>query len=82
MHGWRPTRASAPPAASRSSRTPATGLQVDEVCGDENSVGMIKFYRTACFTQIGGLPSPRVSIEPAEDAFATDPDDDLQLTRV
>ena len=25
---------------------------------------------------------PRVSIEPAEDAFATDPDDDLQLTRV
>jgi biofilm PGA synthesis N-glycosyltransferase PgaC len=34
---------------------PATGKQVDEVCGDENSVGMVKFYRTACFTQIGGF---------------------------
>lgn len=28
---------------------------VSEKCGDENSVGMIKFYRTECFTQIGGF---------------------------
>jgi poly-beta-1,6-N-acetyl-D-glucosamine synthase len=28
---------------------------VSELCGDENSVGMIKFYRTACFRQIGGF---------------------------
>jgi glycosyltransferase involved in cell wall biosynthesis len=28
---------------------------VSEKCGDENSVGMIKFYRTACFKQIGGF---------------------------
>jgi hypothetical protein len=33
----------------------ATGKQIDEVCGDENSVGMVKFYRTTCFTQIGGF---------------------------
>ena len=26
-----------------------------EVCGDENSVGMIKFYRTDCFREIGGF---------------------------
>jgi poly-beta-1,6-N-acetyl-D-glucosamine synthase len=32
-----------------------TGRKVYEVCGDENSVGMIKFYRTACFKQIGGF---------------------------
>jgi len=31
------------------------GRLVPEVCGDENSVGMIKFYRTTCFTQIGGF---------------------------
>ena len=31
------------------------GRRVMEVCGDENSVGMIKFYRTACFQQIGGF---------------------------
>ena len=31
------------------------GRLVPEVCGDENSVGMIKFYRTACFEQIGGF---------------------------
>ena len=31
------------------------GRKVMEVCGDENSVGMIKFYRTACFEQIGGF---------------------------
>ena len=28
---------------------------VSEKCGDENSVGMIKFYRTRCFKQIGGF---------------------------
>lgn len=32
-----------------------TGRQVEEVCGDENSVGMVKFYRTACFREIGGF---------------------------
>jgi hypothetical protein len=26
-----------------------------EACGDENSVGMVKFYRTACFSDIGGF---------------------------
>lgn len=26
-----------------------------ELCGDENSVGMTKFYRTSCFTSIGGF---------------------------
>ncbi len=26
-----------------------------EMCGDENSVGMAKFYRTECFEQIGGF---------------------------
>ena len=31
------------------------GKLVSEMCGDENSVGMIKFYRTECFTQIGGF---------------------------
>lgn len=33
----------------------ADGEEVDEMCGDENSVGMIKFYRVACFKQIGGF---------------------------
>jgi poly-beta-1,6-N-acetyl-D-glucosamine synthase len=28
---------------------------VSEKCGDENSVGMVKFYRTECFSQIGGF---------------------------
>jgi glycosyltransferase involved in cell wall biosynthesis len=28
---------------------------VSEKCGDENSVGMIKFYRTQCYKQIGGF---------------------------
>jgi glycosyltransferase involved in cell wall biosynthesis len=28
---------------------------VSEKCGDENSVGMAKFYRTTCFQQIGGF---------------------------
>jgi biofilm PGA synthesis N-glycosyltransferase PgaC len=31
------------------------GKMIHEVCGDENSVGMIKFYRTECFEQIGGF---------------------------
>jgi glycosyltransferase involved in cell wall biosynthesis len=31
------------------------GRLVSEKCGDENSVGMIKFYRTTCFQQIGGF---------------------------
>lgn len=28
---------------------------IPETCGDENSVGMIKFFRVACFKQIGGF---------------------------
>ena len=32
-----------------------TGRKVMETCGDENSVGMVKFYRTECFTEIGGF---------------------------
>ncbi|HTL28830.1 MAG TPA: glycosyltransferase family A protein [Tepidisphaeraceae bacterium] len=31
------------------------GTLVSEKCGDENSVGMIKFYRTSCFQDIGGF---------------------------
>ncbi len=31
------------------------GRLISEKCGDENSVGMIKFYRTECFRQIGGF---------------------------
>jgi glycosyltransferase involved in cell wall biosynthesis len=31
------------------------GALVSEKCGDENSVGMIKFYRTRCFQEIGGF---------------------------
>jgi poly-beta-1,6-N-acetyl-D-glucosamine synthase len=31
------------------------GELISEACGDEMSVGMIKFYRTACFKQIGGF---------------------------
>ena len=34
---------------------PATGKLVSELCGDENSVGMTKFYRAKCFQQIGGF---------------------------
>ncbi len=33
----------------------ASGALISEACGDENSVGMIKFYRTECFRQIGGF---------------------------
>ena len=32
-----------------------TAALVSEKTGDENSVGMTKFYRTACFRQIGGF---------------------------
>ncbi len=33
----------------------SSGRKISEKCGDENSVGMVKFYRTDCFTQIGGF---------------------------
>lgn len=36
-------------------RHPRSGVLVSEKCGDETSVGMTKFYRTACFRQIGGF---------------------------
>lgn len=36
-------------------RDSKTGELVSEKCGDENSVGMTKFYRTTCFKQIGGF---------------------------
>lgn len=31
------------------------GELVPETVGDENSVGMVKFYRTTCFAQVGGF---------------------------
>ncbi len=31
------------------------GEKINEKCGDENSVGMVKFYRTECFKRIGGF---------------------------
>lgn len=34
---------------------PKRGALVPEVCGDEMSVGMTKFYRVACFKEIGGF---------------------------
>lgn len=34
---------------------PATGKLLPEVCGDEMSVGMTKFYRVECFREIGGF---------------------------
>jgi glycosyltransferase involved in cell wall biosynthesis len=34
---------------------PRTAALVPEVCGDEMSVGMTKFYRTSCFREIGGF---------------------------
>jgi glycosyltransferase involved in cell wall biosynthesis len=33
----------------------AAGELISEKCGDENSVGMVKFYRVDCFQQIGGF---------------------------
>src|SRR5260370_2655094 len=32
-----------------------SGVLVPEICGDEMSVGMTKFYRVACFKEIGGF---------------------------
>jgi len=34
---------------------PRTGGLIPEVCGDEMSVGMTKFYRVQCFREIGGF---------------------------
>jgi glycosyltransferase involved in cell wall biosynthesis len=34
---------------------PQSGALVPEVCGDEMSVGMTKFYRVTCFQEIGGF---------------------------
>jgi glycosyltransferase involved in cell wall biosynthesis len=34
---------------------PQRGTMVPEICGDEMSVGMTKFYRVACFKEIGGF---------------------------
>ena len=34
---------------------PRSGALVPEVCGDEMSVGMTKFYRRSCFTELGGF---------------------------
>lgn len=34
---------------------PGSGKLIAEVCGDEMSVGMTKFYRTQCFRDIGGF---------------------------
>lgn len=35
--------------------TGAGGRRISEKCGDEMSVGMTKFYRVACFQEIGGF---------------------------
>lgn len=42
------------PAPSNTEKT-FDGELISEACGDEMSVGMIKFYRTDCFTDIGGF---------------------------
>lgn len=34
---------------------PITGKLISEMCGDEMSVGMTKFYRVECFEEIGGF---------------------------
>ncbi len=34
---------------------PLTGELISEMCGDEMSVGMTKFYRVKCFEEIGGF---------------------------
>ena len=36
-------------------RNPGKKTLISEGCGDESSVGMTKFYRVACFKQIGGF---------------------------
>ena len=38
-------------------RHPKTGVEVDELHGDEQSCGPIKFYRRTCFEEIGGFMS-------------------------
>src|SRR6185436_4161584 len=42
------------PAGVQFPLDPSAGW-ISEMIGDENSVGMTKFYRTACFRQIGGF---------------------------
>lgn len=42
------------PAPSNTAKS-FNGELISEACGDEMSVGMIKFYRTDCFEQIGGF---------------------------
>jgi glycosyltransferase involved in cell wall biosynthesis len=43
--------------SSTPTRLPLTNLEdfVSEKVGDDNSLGMVKFYRTRCFSQIGGF---------------------------
>jgi poly-beta-1,6-N-acetyl-D-glucosamine synthase len=36
---------------------PRSGALAPEICGDEMSVGMAKFYRVSCFREIGGFVS-------------------------
>ncbi len=36
-------------------RRPSGGALVPEICGDQMSAGMNKFYRVACFEEIGGF---------------------------
>ena len=43
------------PRESPTSSIRRTGSLVPEVCGDEMSVGMTKFYRIPCFREIGGF---------------------------
>ena len=38
-------------------RHPLTGAEVNELHGDEQSCGPVKFYRRACFEEIGGFMS-------------------------
>jgi hypothetical protein len=38
-------------------RHPRTGAPIDEIQGDEQSAGQIKFYRRSCFEAIGGFES-------------------------
>ncbi len=38
-------------------RHPKTGTQVNELHGDEQSCGPVKFYRRTCFEEIGGFES-------------------------
>ena len=53
------TRMAADPRLGSASGKPyfraKSGAWISEKCGDEMSVGMTKFYRAACFQQIGGF---------------------------